>query len=154
MGSDGEVGGVEGAEGDDGGGGELEEPIGHAWAAHRLAVFVPLAILDLDRLFSICQCAHRRQDFARGDAVGIRAGEKRTPVGRLHSAVRNDHGPINMQRNLPAGEIQTLAMVTSVVQVEPQPAAIEAGRFFDCLCGWRTLVGLAEALLQGVQDSV
>ena len=65
------------------------------------------------------------------DAFGIEAGEKIARVGRADRAVRRDHVPINTQRNLRAGEVQTLATVTGVVQVEPDPAAIETASFFS-----------------------
>jgi hypothetical protein len=144
SGSDGEFGWAEGAEGDDGGRGELREPLGDAWAAGPMAIFVPPAIFDEEQtVLDLPVRAHRGQELARSDAIGIEAGEKITRVGRTDRAVGSDHVPINTQRNLRAGEVQTLAKVSGVVQVEPDPAAIEAAPFFSIVsaaggrsCAW------------------
>jgi len=130
--ADGKLGWAERAEGDDGGGGELREPLGDAGAAGPMAVFIPPAIFDEEQaVFNLPMGAHRGQEFARGDTIGIKTGEKITRVGGSHRAVRGDHVPINTQRNLRSGEAQLLTKVTGVVEVEPQSAAIEAAPFFS-----------------------
>lgn len=130
--SEGEVGRAEGAEGDDGGGGELGEPFRYAGAAGPMAVFIPPTIFDEEQaILDLPMRADGSQQFARGDAFGIEAGEKIACVGGSQRTVRVDHVPINTQRNLRVGEAQLLTKVTGVVQVEPQPAAIEAAPFFS-----------------------
>lgn len=60
SGSDGEFRWAEGAEGDDGCGGELREPLGDAWAAGPMSVFVPPAILDEEQaVLDLPMGAHR-----------------------------------------------------------------------------------------------
>lgn len=132
SGSDRELVGAECTERDDGGGGELREPFRHAGAARPMSVFIPPAIFDEEQtILDLPVRAHGGQELARGDALGIEAGEKITRVGGPHCAVRGDHVPINTQRNLRVGKVQSLAKVTGIVQVEPQPAAIEAVPFFS-----------------------
>ena len=80
--SEGEVGRAEGAEGDGGRAGELREPFGHARSTRPVTVFIPPAIFDEEQtVFDLPMGAHGCQEFARGDAVGIEAGEKIARVG-------------------------------------------------------------------------
>ncbi len=122
---------AESEEGDDDGGGELREPLGHAGAARPVTIFVPPTVLEKEQaVFDLPMRADGAQQLLGGDRVGIEAGEKIACVGGSQRTVRVDHVPINTQRNLRVGEVQWLTKVTGVVQVEPQLAAIEEIPFF------------------------
>lgn len=132
AGSEGEVVGAAGAEDGGGGGRELREPLGDAWAARPVAIFVPPTVFDKEQaVFDLPVSADRAQQFLCVDRVGIEAGEKVARIGQLHLAVGVHYVPINTQRNLRAGKVQLLTNVTGVVQVDPQPAAIDETPFFS-----------------------
>lgn len=132
--SDGEVGRAEGAEDGGGGGGELREPLGDAWAARPVAVFVPPTVLEKEQtVFDLPMRADCAQQILSSDRIGIEAGEKVARVGQLHRAVGGGYVPINTQRNLRSGKVQLLTNITGVLQVEPQPAAIDEVPFFSAV---------------------
>jgi len=91
-----------------------------------MAVFIPPAILhEVEAIFDLPVTANPRQQFRGRDLLRIEARNEIAAFARKHVALGRTHCAIHANQNSAVGNVQALADMFGVVEVEP-----EAPRFF------------------------
>ena len=97
-----------------------------------MTVFVPPAILDeVQAVFHLPMAANGGVKLGRRDRTRIEAGHEIPGVVKQKNTIGRTYFTIGTDGDLTVGNIQTLAEILGVVQVDPNPAGIAAIPFFS-----------------------
>ena len=99
-----------------------------------MTVFVPPAILDeVQAVFHLPMAANGRVKFGCRDRARIEAGHKIPAFVKQKNTIDRTHFTIGTDGDSTIRNIQTLADILGVVQVDPNPAGIAAIPFFSAV---------------------
>lgn len=97
-----------------------------------MAIFIPPAVFDeVEAVFHLPVVANIRLQASGRDGARIKAGREIAALCREHLTRRRTYFTINAEGNLTTGEVQTLADIGGVVQVDPQPAGFARKPLFS-----------------------
>ena len=97
-----------------------------------VTVFVPPAILDeVQAVFHLPMAANVGVKLGWRDRARIEAGHEIAAFTQQKSTIARSHFTIGADGDLAVGNVQTLADILGVVQVDPNPAGIAAAPLFS-----------------------
>jgi len=125
--------------------GQRGEAFSQAGTLGIVPVFVPPAVLDeVQAVFHLPVAANVGMKFGRRDGAWIEAGHEVPAFLEQESAIGRTHFAIDTHGDLAVGNVQMLAEIRGVVEIEPKPADFAAEPLFS-LTSWAGRVGGASA---------
>jgi len=115
-----------------GGVGERGERLGQARPLGVVAIFVPPPVFDeVQAIFHLPVVADVGLEFTRRHRCRVEAGQEIAALVEQQPTIGRMHVVIDAESDAAMRNIQTLADIVGVNQVDPQPAGLAAGPFFS-----------------------